>query len=356
MSFTRRAGETLTQRLMHQSIVRFWHVATVLAVVGAAILIDAPAATVSAADLRVMSFNVRVGSADQNTPNDWDLRRDHVVQTVENYNPDLLGLQEDLLYQGNYIRSGLAGYSKFGRGAEADGSGEQVSVLYKISRFTPVRQGSFWLSPTPSTAGSEFANAEFPRIVNWLELRDNFSSGLNFVIMNTHWEHGGSDLKDEVRLRSAALMRSKMTEIAPNLPMIFTGDFNADEGSDPYRRMTSRDGFVETPVDETRFLTDTYRNKNSDSATVGTALGFDGVGTSGRIDWILHDDTSFDTIEAHIDRTSFIDGAGVKRYPSDHFPINAIIRPTPVPEPATGLSLLGGATAAMMLRRGRGRR
>ena len=95
---------------------------------------------------------------------------------------------------------------------------------------------------------------------------------------------------------------------------------------------------------------------DSDSATVGTALGFDGVGTSGRIDWILHDDTSFDTIEAHIDRTSFIDGAGVKRYPSDHFPINAIIRPTPVPEPATGLILLGGATAAMMLRRGRGRR
>ena len=341
--------------MTHRPLRRFCLVATLL--VAPIIVMDVPAAAVSAADLRVMSFNVRVGSADQNTPNDWDLRKDYVVQTVENYNPDLLGLQEDLLYQGNYIRAGLAGYSKFGRGADADGSGEQVSVLYKTSRFTPVRQGNFWLSPTPGTAGSEFANAEFPRIVNWLELRDNANSGLNFVIMNTHWEHGGSDLKEEVRLKSAALMRSKMTDIAPNLPMIFTGDFNADEGSDPYRRMTSRDDFVETPTDETRFLTDTYRNKNSDSATVGTALGFDGVGTSGRIDWILHNDTSFDTIEAHIDRTSFIDGTGAKHFPSDHFPINAIIRPTPVPEPATGMILFGGGAAvATMLRRGRRRR
>ena len=302
-----------------------------------------------ATNLKVMSFNIRVGSADDGN-NSWNHpsggvdRKDLVVTSVKNYNPDILGLQEDLDYQGTYVRNQTNDeYSMFRRGANADGSGEQVAILYRTERFTKHRQGTFWLSPTPATAGSEFSGAEFPRIVNWLELGDKLNSGYRFVVMNTHWEHGGAEAKDTVRLNSAALMRKKMTEIAPDLPMIFTGDFNADEGSDPYRRMTSRDEFVETPVDESRFLIDTYRNKHNDSATVGTAPGFDGVGGSGRIDWILHTDLNFQTIASDIDRTSY-NG----RYPSDHFPINATI--APIPEPA-GLTLIAIAGFGLISRR-----
>src|SRR5687768_15282760 len=161
-------------------------------------------------DLRVMSFNVRVGSADDgndswNHPSNGVDRKDLVVSTVENYNPDILGLQEDLDYQGNYIRDQTSGYSMFRRGANADGSGEEVAILYRTNRFTRHRQGSFWLSPTPTTPGSEFGSAEFPRIVNWLELSDNQNSGFRFVVMNTHWEHGSSDGKETVRLKSSAL-------------------------------------------------------------------------------------------------------------------------------------------------------
>ena len=313
--------------------------------------------TAQPVDLRVMSFNIRTGNADDGN-NSWNHpsggvdRKDLVVQTINNYAPDILGLQEDQDYQGNYIRnntqvSGTHVYSMFRRGANADGSGEEVAILYRTSRFARVREGTFWLSPNPNTPGSEFGSAEFPRIVNWLELSDNQNAGFRFVVMNTHWEHGSSEAKESVRLRSSALMREKMTEIAPNLPMIFTGDFNADEGSDPYRRMTSRDGFVETPVDETRFLIDTYRNKHSDSDTVGTAHGFDGIAGPNRIDWILHDDQSFTTVESNIDRSSF---SG--RYPSDHFPINAVLRP--VPEPASA-AILGMCGVVILSRRRRSR-
>ena len=319
-----------------------------------ACFVGCPRALAAVIDLRVMSFNVRTGNANDGN-NSWNHpsggvdRKDLVVQTIENYDPDILGLQEDMDYQGNYIRDQTTGYSMFRRGVQADGDGEQVAILYKTSRFTRLRQGTFWLSPDPETPGSEFGNAEFPRIVNWLELNDKQNPGFAFVIMNTHWEHGGADAKDTVRLKSAALMREKMTEIAPGLPMIFTGDFNADEGSDAYRRMTSRDDFAETPVDEARFLTDTYRNTHSDSATVGTAHGFDGVAGGGRIDWILHDDGNFDTISAAIDRSSF-NG----RYPSDHFPINAVIRPVLVPEPtAPAAAIL--ASGILIARRRRNR-
>jgi endonuclease/exonuclease/phosphatase family metal-dependent hydrolase len=297
-------------------------------------------------DLRVMSFNVRTGNADDGdnswvTPDpDKPDRREAVVTTIDTFNPDILGLQEDLGYQGDYIRNQMPRYTKFGRGANADGSGEHVSILYRTSRFTKLGQGTFWLSPNPNTAGSRYDGAQFARIVNWLELGDDNNPGFTFVIMNTHWEHGGADAKDAVRLQSATLMRAKMTQIAPDTPIIFTGDFNADQGSDEYRRMTGRDDW-----DDERFLIDTYRNLHSnDSDTVGTAPGFDGVGGTGRIDWMLNTE-NFDVLEANIVRTSF-DG----RYPSDHFPINATI--VPMPEPA-GLALLGLTVGGGMLRRRR---
>ena len=53
------------------------------------------------------------------------------------------------------------------------------------------------------------------------------------------------------------------------------------------------------------------------------------------IDFVLHDDY-FQTAEATIVRTSF---GG--RYPSDHFPVTALLFPRAVPEPATlGLLVL----------------
>ena len=44
-------------------------------------------------DLKVMSFNIRLGVANDG-PNHWDKRKELVVQTIRKYSPDLLGLQE----------------------------------------------------------------------------------------------------------------------------------------------------------------------------------------------------------------------------------------------------------------------
>lgn len=308
----------------------------------------------AAYDLKVMSFNIRTGNANDGI-NSWERigdgeidRRELVVTTIKNYNPDILGLQEDLRYQADYLQDNISGYSMFRRSVNGNETGEHVAILYKTDRFTRLRAGRFWLSDTPDEP-STFNNAEFNRIVNWVELRDVNNPDHSFVVMNTHWEHGSRDVKDAVRLKSATLMREKMLEIAPNTPIIFTGDFNADEGSDPYRRMTSRDGFVEKPVDETRFLIDTYRNKHNDSESVGTAHGFDGTAGSGRIDWILHTDLDMITLASAIDRSSF-NG----RYPSDHFPITATIRPTQVPEPGAAAAMIFfGATSTLLRRRPR---
>ena len=266
------------------------------------------------ADLRVMSFNIRVDAG--GGPNRWAVRRDNVVTVIDDFDPDVLGLQEDRAHQDQFILNRLPRYSSFGRAADPRGASEHNAILYRTDRFTELRAGTFWLSETPEVPGSRSWGSKI-RTVNWVELADHDNPGLALVVMNTHWQHTPQGAK--ARLHSAAIMRRKMAEIAGGVPVVFTGDFNADQGSAPYDRMTGRDGH-----DERQFLVDTYRNRHpDDSAAVGTAHRFTGRAGRGRIDWILHDD-GFDTLAAGIVRTAF-NG----RYPSDHFPITAVLDPVP---------------------------
>jgi endonuclease/exonuclease/phosphatase family metal-dependent hydrolase len=297
-------------------------------------------------DYRVMSFNVRVGSANDGR-NGWDYRKTLVAKTIANFNPDFFGVQESLSYQSSYLLNNLSGYQKVGTGRSADGSGEQTAIFYKTSKFTKVRSGQYWLSTRPNTPGTLGWDAQFPRTVTWIQLRDKANPDLSFVYFNTHWDHVG----DQARFNSATLMRQKVKEIAPGLPAILSGDFNADEGSSPYRRLRGQDNF-----DTIRDFQDSFATIHPDThRTVGTAHGFTGKTGDRRIDWILPD-WDWDVLNASIVRTSY-DG----RYPSDHFPITAVVRASPfsaslsasvtaVPEPATAaLVIIGGA--ALLVRR-----
>ena len=299
---------------------------------------SAPAAGATI-DLKVMSFNIRTANANDGV-DDWDGNRRFLVeQTIRNFGPDLLGMQESLKRQHDFLVNQFPAYEFVGRGSQGGNDGPYNSLMYRRNRFDKLREGHFWLSETPDVPGSESWGTAFPRMVTWLELRDKNNPDFNFVIMNTHWDHVSAD----ARFESAKLMRRKIRELASGTPVILTGDFNADQGGAAYRRMMGLDD-----ADTVRNLIDTYREIHpEDSATVGTAHGFDGRAGDGRIDWILHD-ADFTTLDANIDRTSF---SG--RYPSDHFPINATIRP--VPEPGASVVLGVAAIGLMVSRRRRHR-
>src|SRR4051812_6573848 len=76
------------------------------------------AATVPAGDrLRVMSFNVRFGTA-LDGGNSWPFRRELLFKTIEAFGPDLLGTQEVLAFQGRQLHERLKGYDIVGVGRE----------------------------------------------------------------------------------------------------------------------------------------------------------------------------------------------------------------------------------------------
>ena len=267
-----------------------------------------------AAPIRVMSFNIRYGSA-RDGENSWEKRREFVVDTIKAFNPDLLGTQETLGFQRDYLAENLPGYAVLGVGRD-DGreQGEMMAIYIRKERFDLVKSGHFWLSETPDKVGSKGWDTSLPRMATWAELRDKLAPHAPpLVWMNTHFDHIGV----EARKQAAVLLRRRAEEHQDKAVLV-TGDFNSGVRSDAYRNLFGPMNGTDSP------LLDTFRAIPGDKQQfddAGTFSGFKGGGArkGGRIDWIGVT-RQLEVQSAGIDYTER-DG----RTPSDHFPITAVL-------------------------------
>lgn len=265
-------------------------------------------------DVRIMSFNIRYGTANDGE-NHWDKRKEFLIETIKAFAPDLLGTQETLGFQRDYLAAQLSGYEVLGVGRD-DGKekGEMTALYFKRDRFEKLDGGHFWLSETPDIAGSKSWDAALTRMVTWVKLRDRLQPKAKPIMyFNTHFDHRG----EQARTESAKLLRRRIAEARKTCRVIVTGDFNAGDNSDPYRAFFDKSENAAAPV------ADVFRVVNpTRSANEGTFSGFKVEATTGpRIDWIGVS-PEWQVVKAMIDRT-----AREGHTPSDHFPMVAIVRP-----------------------------
>ncbi|MBD3674223.1 MAG: endonuclease/exonuclease/phosphatase family protein [Planctomycetaceae bacterium] len=262
--------------------------------------------------LKVMSFNIRYGAANDGE-NHWKHRSYLVAETIRMFDPDLLGMQEVLKFQAEFLKERLPEYGFHGVGRQnGTEEGEYVPVMYKKERFEVIDSGHYWLSETPEVPGSKSWDSSLPRMVSWVELSDRKNDGETFVFINTHFDHRGQT----ARLESARLIRQQAEELmAEKLPFIITGDFNTTEDRQPYQELISGSRGNEIPI------VDSYRNTFPErSENESTSSRWTGNRTGSRIDWILHSQ-DFTTLQSVINYTN-----ENGRYPSDHYPVQAIVR------------------------------
>jgi len=264
-------------------------------------------------EIRVMSYNIRYGTADDG-PNHWNLRKDWMVETIEAFRPDLLGTQETLAFQKDFLAKKLSGYEAFGVGRdEGTDKGEMTALFYRMDRFEKIEGGHFWLSKTPEKPGSKSWDTSLTRMVSWVRLKDKLrpEETAPLLFLNTHFDHRGKIAREE----SAKLIRSKALELAKGGPIIVTGDFNAGDNEPPYGAL-----FGEIDGKQSPFV-DTFRAKHPQrESEEGTFSSFSAKETRGaRIDWI---GCTRDWIigDARIDRTQ-----KEGRTPSDHFAVTAVL-------------------------------
>ena len=270
--------------------------------------LPAVAATPSA-PLRVMSFNIRYGTAPDGE-NAWPRRTDLVYETIARFQPDLIGYQEVLDFQFDALAARFPELVSEGVGRD-DGrrKGEFSSLAYRRDRFTRVAGGTFWLSTTPDAPGSKSWDAALPRICTWVRLRET-ASGRELVFANTHFDHRGQVARRE----AARVLSERLGPVATGIPAVLTGDLNITEDTPAFRVL------VEPPEPSWVRWIDAYRTVHPErSPDEASFNGFKGTVRGSRIDFVLHT-THFRATAAAIDRHQR-DG----RYPSDHYPVNAVL-------------------------------
>jgi endonuclease/exonuclease/phosphatase family metal-dependent hydrolase len=258
--------------------------------------------------VRVMTFNIRYDNPSDSS-NSWPDRVGLVCDFLKKEKPDLLGLQEALWYQYEQIDSAISGYSSVARGRD-DGKkkGEMNPVFYNVSRFEYKNDNKFWLSSTPSRAGSRSWGSSFPRIVTWVELTDK-KTGKPLFYFNTHFAHDS----DTARVRSAGLLLKEVKQIAGKNNFIITGDFNMSSETKAFSILTEK----EQPKP---FLKDAYSvSMAKPSGPAATFNGFLDKAGQERIDYIF----VRNGMKVLSDSTMIVRQGPL--FISDHWPVSATV-------------------------------
>lgn len=255
-------------------------------------------------DLRVMTFNVRYSEADDGI-NAWPRRRDLMVQVIRKERPDILGTQELLLPQADYLQRHLPGYTWFGMGRNGNeinrNDNEHMGVFYDKARLKVLKSGNFWFSDTPDKPGSIGAGQVMPRMVTWAQFKD-LRSGRQFYYYDTHFPYQDGKKAEAIRERCAEEILQHLARLPASAPFILTGDFNTTPESATHAALT-------------RDLHDVRTSAPRHEGPASTFHDFTGQATK-RIDWILYRGMTADSVRTITTHEG-------KVYPSDHFPVVA---------------------------------
>ena len=174
-----------------------------------------------AQDLTVMSYNLKCSGEGRYSQ---ESRKDAVCTLIDKYSPDSLGVQEADKNWVGLLNATLTDYANVGTYRD-DGisEGESNNIFYKKDKYELVDSGDFWLSKTPDVPSKDWDSACY-RICTYAVLKDK-QTGFVYAHFNTHFDH----VSDVAQAESVALISSKIAEIAPDIPVVLTGDFNFNE-------------------------------------------------------------------------------------------------------------------------------
>ncbi|MCX2742782.1 endonuclease/exonuclease/phosphatase family protein [Mangrovivirga sp. M17] len=252
-----------------------------------------------------MTYNIKYDDPTSEL-NSWNDRKESLIELMKFYQPSIIGTQEGLLHQLEYIDSALVDYTYFGKGRD-DGKkeGEFSAIFYDSTQFTARNINTFWLSEK-MTMPSYGWGANYRRICTYA-LFKNKETGDEFWVFNVHYDHENK----LSRINSSKLLLEVLNKVnSKNLPVIIMGDFNSQMVDEPMKILNS-------------ILAHSFNNADQVYGPFGTYNGFNLESPlNRRIDHIL-----VRGIDVKLNLT-IDDRRDNNLYISDHFPvlINAEIK------------------------------
>jgi endonuclease/exonuclease/phosphatase family metal-dependent hydrolase len=259
--------------------------------------------------LKLMTYNLKFASPSFKPS--WEARREWQVDMIKKYEPDIIGTQEGLKEQIDYLADHLPEYVVIGEGRKGGDDDEHMAIFIKRDKFRLREMQSFQLSETPEIIGS--GPEVNPRMVTWVRLaiinrpkegekgpypqdyRGHWENTKEFYVFNTHFFNGRND--SLARLNASKLILQRINALnrfgswTAERPVFLMGDFNCRPGSPPYKVLVG---------DKNSADPDLLKNAHEDL---------------NKIDWILYKGPlkvlKYEEVDYNVNRV----------YPSDHKPI-----------------------------------
>lgn len=266
--------------------------------------------------IKVVSFNLRRDFGPRRK-NRWETRKELAARMISESDAAIIGVQEFLPRMRQDLKEMLEGYSIFGKGrlsGKNPNNDEHSDIIIKNYDVEVASCHTFWLSKHPDVPSRAYF-AVYPRICTVAEVKMK-KSGRRIRVFNTHFDH----VSPLARTFGAKLILEQIHRFNQTdpLPTIVMGDFNASPNSKAVRLM--RENLMN--YKDVR-LQDIYGFL--DQLIGNTYHGFKGKITQKfkPIDYIFVSN-DFEVVTASVNTQSY-DGA----YPSDHYPISAVLRLKP---------------------------
>ena len=206
---------------------------------------------------KIMSYNIRYDNPNDGL-NRWELRKDEVVQLLQYYDADFIGIQEALPQQVQFIADHLQNYAFIGHGRDGLGTNsESTPIFYNRSKYKLLKNELFWLSSTPKKVSKGW-DADLNRIVVYAKFKSRKTKKIIHVF-NTHFDHIG----EQARLMSAKLLLDYITKNdLSHKKVVLMGDFNLLPNAPPIMLLEQE-------------LENSYKTKNTiPYGPIGTFNGF----------------------------------------------------------------------------------
>ena len=257
---------------------------------------------------RVMSANIRITGleADAGTVNEWDSRKEYMIEVIRSYTPDIIMMQEVIYDSYTYCKEQLSDYFAFGfEGPEMDPFTEGYHfigknvIFFSRERYELISAGCYWLSEDPVIGGTISWETNRARHANWVRVLDR-KTGKQMRLIDIHLDHKSQ----EAKVNQAKLIVHEAAQYGEGFPQIICADFNSRKDSEQVQHFVANG------------WTDCYDQLNGGVEFGRTAhgfMGFDYPKPGARIDYILTKGAA-KAVSCQV----LTDHCG-DMYPSDHF-------------------------------------
>ena len=246
--------------------------------------------------INIMTYNIRLDTENDGI-NMWDNRKEGIVSLIKEEDVDILGIQEALPDQIDYLSNQLKDYNYIGEGRNGGNSGEYSAIYFKSEKISLKEEETFWLSETPRVPSIGW-DAAINRIVT-LGVFYIKNSKKELIVYNTHFDHIGKVARE----KSAIMILNHITKNNYlDKSLVVMGDLNANTDEPPIKVLSEKleDSFKMMPLKD----------------SIGTFNGFDiNSKLSDRIDYVFTKNIKIIDYR-HIDK-KLPNGL----WPSDHLPI-----------------------------------